>query len=237
MNSLIARYSRAPRYIWSAAAAAAGALLSAMLGTVLSGWMGVHWLPCIIAAVLFVLSAIVLIVVAAQPAVEISEKSLSIGNWAVPWNEIQQVDYSGWLVPSVVRFTLESGEQKVMLFPGDKETGTNLLRLVRRMSRQALLDGLSYQEFWGDAPKPRMGSAKNTMPAANGLTENNRAIDAAAKTAQAAAAPVRYPMLRPEDEREVEQMFQRLKSVGHLESSHHESSRHESKDDSRDSQK
>ena len=31
-------------------------------------------------------------------------------------------------------------------------------------------------------------------------------------------APVRYRLLCPEDEEEVERMFQRLKSVGHLES-------------------
>ena len=30
-------------------------------------------------------------------------------------------------------------------------------------------------------------------------------------------APPHYPLLRPEDEDEVERMFQRLKTVGHLE--------------------
>jgi len=32
------------------------------------------------------------------------------------------------------------------------------------------------------------------------------------------SAPLRYPVLRSEDEEEVERLFQRLKSVGHLES-------------------
>ncbi len=33
-----------------------------------------------------------------------------------------------------------------------------------------------------------------------------------------ASIPLRYPVLRSEDEEEVERLFQRLKSVGHLES-------------------
>jgi hypothetical protein len=224
MSSLIARYNRAPHYAWLAAIAAVGALASA--------WMGMHWSACFIAATLFALSAAAVGILAVQPSVEIFEQHLAIGRWKVPWSQIREVDHSGWLVPLVVRLTLEQGERKLLLFPGDKESGTALLRLIRRMSCDARLDGLTYMEFWGealkaptDALKPPASSSGKTKPRPSGSRavdnvasqgSKKPASDSASGTVQ--GAPARYPMLRPEDELEVEQMYQRLKSVGHLES-------------------
>jgi hypothetical protein len=228
MNSLIARYSRAPRYAWSAAIAAGGALFS--------GWMGLQWTPCFLAAALFALTAVAVAILAARPAVEIFDQHLAIGAWTIPWSEITEVDYSGWLVPLMVRLTLVGGDRKVLLFPGDKESGTALLRLIRRMSCAAHLDGLTYQEFWGDTlqlPASSLGSfnrekmqprGSRTGEASGKATKDSPSKSSANKSSgnnakgDTAAAPTRYPMLRPEDELEVEQMYQRLKSVGHLES-------------------
>ena len=53
-----------------------------------------------------------------------------------------------------------------------------------------MIDGVPYRQFWGEAT-----------------------IGAVAKKQ---LAPPRYPLLLPDDEAEVERMFQRLKSVGHL---------------------
>ena len=64
----------------------------------------------------------------------------------------------------------------------------------RNFSRQALLDGIPYREYWGEHVTPDATSDKD------------------------AEAPSRYPVLRAEDEEEVERLFQRLKSVGHFES-------------------
>jgi len=64
----------------------------------------------------------------------------------------------------------------------------SLLRHLRRYSREALLDGVPYGQFWGEPPS----AAPKQIP------------------------PPRYPLLRPEDEEEVERMLQRLKSVGRL---------------------
>ena len=60
----------------------------------------------------------------------------------------------------------------------------------------------------GHAP---LDEQTGTMPSAAGLPAEGRT-----------GAPVRYPLLRAEDEEEVERMFQRLKSVGHLESKNSE---------------
>ena len=60
--------------------------------------------------------------------------------------------------------------------------------LPRRTARNALIDGIPYRQFWGEA-----------------LPSQERRL----------ASP-KYQLLRPEDEAEVERLFQRLKTVGHL---------------------
>ncbi len=81
--------------------------------------------------------------------------------------------------------TLADQQRILLVHAGDLDSSTSLLRHLRRYSREALLDGIPYRQFWGEAPTP-----KNLPP--------------------------RYPLLRPEDEEEVERLFQRLKSVGRL---------------------
>ena len=84
--------------------------------------------------------------------------------------------------------TLADGHRFLILYPGDLDSSTSLLRHLRRYSREALLDGIPYRQFWGEAASER----KQVAP------------------------PPRYPLLRPEDEDEVEKMFQKLKSVGRI---------------------
>ena len=61
---------------------------------------------------------------------------------------------------------------------------------MRRLCRDALIDGIPYRQYWGEV----LGSAgerrQNSLP--------------------------RYRILRPEDEAEVERLYQRLKTVGNL---------------------
>ncbi len=80
----------------------------------------------------------------------------------------------------------------LLLYPGDLESANSLLRHVRRSAREALLDGVPYRQFWGEV--------LTAVPERKQLSSP------------------RQPLLLPEDEAEVERMFQRLKSVGHLDS-------------------
>jgi hypothetical protein len=150
--------------------------------------------PAWIAAGLFALPTVALLLLVFRPAIEIHDTHLKIGRRQIPWAEIRRLDQTGWNMPLLVYLTLNSltlnQERRVLLiYPGDFESAASLLRHLRRCSRQALLDGVPYRQFWGEPPS--------------------------AATARIAAP--RYPMLRPEDEEEVERLFQRLKSVGHLE--------------------
>ena len=90
----------------------------------------------------------------------------------------------------MVRLTLADKSRILVIYPGDSNSSSGLLRSLRRHSREALIDGVPYRQFWGEATVAAV--AKKQLP------------------------PPRYPLLLPDDEAEVERMFQRLKSVGHL---------------------
>ena len=58
------------------------------------------------------------------------------------------------------------------------------------MSRDALIDGIPYRQYWGEMLSSP--SERRQLPSP------------------------RYRVLRPEDEMEIERLYQRLKTVGHL---------------------
>jgi hypothetical protein len=179
--------------------------LFAVGGVLFSAWNALRWPPSWIAAGLFAVSALVLAAVTIRPVIEIYETHLAIGRRTISWRDVRRVDQTGWNTPLVVILTLRDGQRIHLLYSGDLDSSNSLLRHLRRFSREALLDGIPYREFWGElAAITRSGETAKSLPAEP--AEKN------------ASVPVRYPVLRSEDEEEVERLFQRLKSVGHLES-------------------
>jgi hypothetical protein len=170
--------------------------LFAVCGAAFSAWNALRWTPSWIAAGLFAISALLMIAVTLRPAVEIHETHLAIGRLHIPWRDIERIDQTGWNMPLAVMLTLRGQQRFMLLYPGDLDSSTSLLRHLRRFSREALLDGIPYRDYWREHAAPETASEKDAE----------------------AAAPARYPVLRAEDEEEVERLFQRLKSVGHLES-------------------
>ena len=164
----------------------------AICGALFSAWMGLHWAPSWIAAGLFAISAALLLVLTLRPAIEIHETHLAIGRRVMPWSDIRRIDQTKWSAPLAVRLTLADQQRILLFYPGDFDSSTSLLRHLRRYSRLALLDGMPYRQFWGEPP-----AAKET-------------------TKDELIKPPKYPLMRPEDEEEIERMFQRLKSVGRL---------------------
>ncbi|HTQ56111.1 MAG TPA: hypothetical protein VMI94_16700 [Bryobacteraceae bacterium] len=154
-----------------------------------SAWLGLGWTPAFIPAALFLLSASLLLVLAFQPAVEIHEGYVSVGKRIVPWMDIRRLDRTGWVSPLIVRLTLFDDTRMILVYPGDLDSCNSLLRHLRRLSRDALIDGIPYRQFWGEVLAP--GDRKQ-------------------------GPPPRYRLLLPEDEAEVERLYQRLKTVGHL---------------------
>lgn len=187
MSRPIARYRPSRRY-------AVFALL-AFLAALPTAWAATRWgTAWVIASVLFALTAGLTLLLAIRPAIEVHETHLRIGRRVVFWHEVERLDRIAvgnrepWTAPLLVRMTI-TGNQEILLFhPGDVDSCVSLLRHIYRCSRSSLLDGVPYREFWGDQPSAR--------------------------------APLALPpprLLLAEDEDEVERMFQRLKTVGHLE--------------------
>jgi len=157
---------------------------------VFSGWLGIEWTPAFLPAALFLASAALLLSLAVRPPVEIQESCLVIGKRVIPWIDVRRLDRTGWLSPLVVRLTLFDDETVRLIYPGDLDSCKSLLRSLRRMCRDALIDGIPYRQYWGEM-----------------LTLSGERTQVASP---------RHRLLLPEDELEVERLYQRLKSVGHI---------------------
>ncbi len=157
---------------------------------IFSAWLGIGWAPAFVPAILFVLMAVLILALAFRPKIEVQDPYLRIGRRMIPWIDIRRVDRTGWLSPLAVRLTLYDDTRILLIYPGDLDSCKGLLRTLRRSSRDALIDGIPYRQYWGEllsAPNER-----RQLPSP------------------------RYRVLRPEDEVEIERLYQRLKTVGHL---------------------
>jgi hypothetical protein len=158
---------------------------------IFSGWLGIEWTPVYVPAFLFLVSSALLLALAVRPPVEVQEAYLTVGKRMIPWMDIRRLDRTGWLSPLIVRLTLYDDSKVTIVYPGDLDSCRSLLRTLRRMCRDALIDGIPYRQYWGEV-----------------LSSN-------AKGKQISPGP-RYRLLLAEDEAEVERLYQRLKSVGHI---------------------
>lgn len=176
------RYAPSRNYLPGAAVAVALA--------VFSGWYALEWAPAAVPAVLFLLSAGCLIWLASRPAIEVDERYLRIGKRRIHWLDIRRVDRTGWVSPLIVNLTLADESRVLLIYPGDLDAANSLLRQLRRHASEALIDGIPYKQFWGEALPPGRERARLPSP--------------------------KYKILREEDEAEVERLYQLLKTVGRL---------------------
>lgn len=165
-----------------------------------SAWCGMRWTPAFFPAAVFAGFAAACFYLASRPVIEIQDDYLKIRAHMIPWSRIVRVDRTGWVSPLVVRLTLDTSREIILIYPGDLDSANNLLRHLRRSCREALIDGVPYRQYWGEVALPK--AEATYLPEAN--------------IEPVLIPPPRYPLLRPEDEAEVERLFQRLKTVGHL---------------------
>ena len=105
---------------------------------------------------------------ASRPAVEIYESHVKIGQAAIPWRHIRRLDRSA-NIPLMVRLTLSDKTRILVVYPGDPQSSSGLLRSLRRHAREALIDGVPYRQFWGEAVtrrRRRKSSARAALSAA-----------------------------------------------------------------------
>jgi hypothetical protein len=161
-----------------------------------AGWCGWSWKPAFIPAFLFLVSSGLLLFLATRPAIVIREGSWTVGDQSFLWPEVEQIDTTGWHSPLILKIGLRGGRVLHLIYPGDRETCSKLLRQMRRLARGARIDGVPYKQYWGERPTPA--------------------------ASEEVLSPPRYRVLRPEDEEEVERLYNRLKSVGRLDHQTHE---------------
>lgn len=167
----------------------APAAVVALALAVFAAWCGWSWKPAFIPTVLFLLSSGLLLYLATRRAIVIRDGSWSMGERSFLWSEVDRLDTTGWTSPLILRITLRDGEVLHMIYPGEAENCGRLLRQMRRLARGAWIEGIPYKQYWGET--------------------------AVAGEEPAISRP-RYRMLRPEDEAEVERLYNRLKTAGRL---------------------
>jgi hypothetical protein len=151
-----------------------------------------------IPAVLCILTAAGLFWLASRPLISVGETQFTIGERAIAWREVREINRSRFLSPLVLQIKLTNSRSKVLVYPGEPSRIELLLAQLRKRSHLATFDGVPYREYWHWT----------------NLEEQEQQADA-----PAAAPPVR--LSTPEDEADIERLFQTLKTGGRLDSHAH----------------
>ena len=139
------------------------------------------------------ITAALLFWLAARPRVVVSENQFTVGDRAISWREVRELNSSRLVSPLILRIKLTNSRRKLLIYPGEPERIGKLLYQLRKSSTLATFDGVSYKDYWTWSS---MGMLKG------------------------AHAPVDQPvrMISQDDEEEIERLYRQLKSVGHLDS-------------------
>ena len=128
---------------------------------------------------------------AARPPIRIAETQFNVGERAIAWREVREINTSRFLSPLVLKLQLTNSRYKILIYPGEPERIEKLLFQLRKHSQFATFDGVAYRDYW-------------TWLSMNGSRSETPVLE----------QPVR--MLSAEEEDEIEQMYQKLKTVGRL---------------------
>ncbi len=190
MEPSIEIYQPSRLYSWTAWAALAGSLICVICGL----RAPLAFIPGLLCAG----TAAGLFWLAARPAIRIGESQFNIGERAIAWREIREINTSRFntgrfVSPLILNLRLTNSRRKVLVFPGDPDRIHRLTHQLRKNSYLATFDGVAYRDYW----------TWSSLAGSRGETP-------------AREQPVR--MLSHEDEDEIERMYQKLKTVGRLDS-------------------
>ena len=135
---------------------------------------------------------------AARPWIRVGESQFNIGERAIAWREVREINTSRFntsrfVSPLILRLKLTNSRRKILIFPGDPPRILRLTYQLRKNSYLATFDGVAFRDYW----------TWSSLKATRGDTPTKE-------------QPVR--MLSAEDEDEIERMYQKLKAVGRLDS-------------------
>jgi len=183
MEPSVEIFSPSPVYARAGWAALAGSLISALCGF----RAPLAFIPALLCAA----TAATLFWLAKRPPIRLGETQFNIGERAIAWREVREINRSRFLSPLILRLKLTNQRYKILVYPGDAKQTESLLLQLRKNSHLATFDGASYREYWN--------------------WENQNALRGEPVPAE---PPVR--MFSSEDEAEIERLYQTLKTVGRL---------------------
>ena len=163
---------------------------AALACSLLCGLGGLRFPLAFIPCGLFAIATAISFWLGSRPEIKILPTQFNVGERAIAWREVRELN-TGLSYPLVVRIKLTNSRQKLLVFPADGQKIARLMYQLRRHSFLASFDGVAYRDFW-------------TWSTLNNAVREQPALE----------QPVR--MLSVEEEDEIERMFQKLKSVGRL---------------------
>lgn len=129
----------------------------------------------------------------ARPPIRLGETQFNIGQRAIAWREVREINSSRFVSPLILNLKLTNSRHKYLIFPGEPERIDKLMWQLRKNSFLATFDGVGYRDYWAWAA---VASARGENPVPE--------------------QPVR--MLSTEEEEEIERMYQNLRAIGRLDS-------------------
>jgi hypothetical protein len=133
---------------------------------------------------------------ATRPEIRVGDSEFHIGERTIDWREVREINSSrivSRLVvsPLVLDLKLTNRRRKALIFPGEPEQIARLMLQLRKNSFLASFDGVPFRQYW-------------------------QSSDVEAAKPDSKEPPVR--VVSTDDEEEIERMYQKLKSVGRLDS-------------------
>ena len=146
-----------------------------------------------IPGVLCALTAAGLFWLSSLPRIRVGVTQFHIGERTIAWQEVREINSSRFVSPLILKLKLTNSRRKTLVFPGEPEQIARLMYQLRKNSSWATFDGVAHRDYW----------TWNDIKEQSGTDSKDD-------------NPVR--MLSHDDEEEIERMFQKLKSVGRLDS-------------------
>ncbi|MBV8707652.1 MAG: hypothetical protein JO182_08940 [Acidobacteriaceae bacterium] len=179
---------------------------AALAGAIVCTLCGFRAPLAFIPGVLCALTAGGLFRLSALPHIRVGVTQFHIGERTIAWQEVREINSSRFVSPLILKLKLTNSRRRMLIFPGEPEQIARLMYQLRKNSTLATFDGVAHRDYW----------TWNDIKEQSGAPPTNN------------DNPVR--MLSQNDEDEIERMYQKLKSVGHLDSRKADSSKDSDED-------
>jgi hypothetical protein len=159
----------------------------------------------IILGVVFGFISLLLLWLSSRPPIQVGETQFNIGERAIAWREVKEVNRVRILSPLILRIKLTNSRKRTLVYPGEISRVEQLVHLLRKNSHLATFDGVAYRDYWTWSSMAGLRSPKQLGAAPTGQKQLQRS---------SLEQPVR--MISRDEEDEIERMYQKLKAVGSL---------------------